>query len=490
MAATTAADLLIDTLILDRNRAMPVRLRPWIRLRPRAGLQSRPWPEMIRSSKATAALLGATLVLAGCGHRAELSVAEGMGPRPKLPPPAGTLLPTVNIAPARSWPEGRTPVPAQSLHVKAFASGLDHPRWLYVLPSGDVLVAETNKPPPPKNKAAGIRGWFMKMFMKQAGAGVPSANRITLLRDADGDGVAEVREAFLTGLRSPFGMALVGDTLYVANADAVVAFPYREGATRIDAPPRKVADLPAGRNHHWTKSLVANADGSRLYVGVGSNSNIAEHGLDEEVNRAAILEIDPASGATRVFASGMRNPVGMDWNPDTGALWAAVNERDEIGSDVPPDYMTSVRPGGFYGWPWSYWGRNVDRRVKPARPDMVAKALAPDYALGPHTASLGLSFSRSARLGSNLASGAFIGQHGSWNRKPRSGYKVIFVPFEGGNPSGMPVDILTGFLNQKGEAMGRPVGVQIARDGSLLVADDVGNTIWRVSAPAERKPLR
>ncbi len=444
---------------------------------------------MIRS-KATAALLGATLVLAGCGHTAELSVAEGMGPRPKLPPPTSTLLPTINIAPATSWPEGKTPVPAQGLHVNAFASGLDHPRWLYVLPSGDVLVAETNKPPPPKNKTGGIRGWFMKMFMKQAGAGVPSANRITLLRDADADGVAEVSEAFLTGLRSPFGMALVGNTLYVANADAVVAFPYREGATRIDAPPRKVADLPAGRNHHWTKSLVANADGSRLYVGVGSNSNIAEHGLDEEVNRAAILEIDPASGATRVFASGMRNPVGMDWNPDTGALWAAVNERDEIGSDVPPDYMTSVRPGGFYGWPWSYWGRNVDRRVKPARPDMVAKALTPDYALGPHTASLGLSFSSGARLGPTLASGAFIGQHGSWNRKPRSGYKVIFVEFEGGKPSAMPIDILTGFLTEKGEAMGRPVGVQIAGDGSLLVADDVGNTIWRVSAPAERKPLR
>lgn len=440
--------------------------------------------------RARGALLGATLVLAGCGHTADLAVAEGMGPHPKLPAPVNTLLPTINIAPAKSWPDGRTPVPAQGFRVNAFARELDHPRWIYVLPNGDVLVAETNKPPPPEGKKGGIRGWLMKQFMKKAGAAVPSANRITLLRDADGDGVAEVKQVFLTGLYSPFGMALVGDTLYVANADAVVAFPYRQGAIRIDAPPRKIADLPAGRNHHWTKSLVANADGSRLYVGVGSNSNIAEHGLDEEVNRAAILEIDPATGATRTFASGLRNPVGMDWNPDTGALWAAVNERDELGSDVPPDFMTSVQAGGFYGWPWSYWGRNVDTRVKPARPDMVAKALRPEYGLGPHTGSLGLTFSKGARLGPDLASGAFIGQHGSWNRSPRSGYKVIFVPFERGRPSGMPIDILTGFLSEKGEAMGRPVGVHVARDGSLLVADDVGNIIWRVSAPAEPKAVR
>lgn len=427
-------------------------------------------------------LLAAALLLAGCGDSADLGVAQGMGPNPTLPPPVSTLIPTVNIAKATGWPDGRAPVAAQGLQVNAFAAGLDHPRWLYVLPNGDVLVAETNKPQSPKKQASGIRGWFMKMFMKRAGAAVPSAERITLLRDVNGDGVAELKTAFLTGLRSPFGMALVRDTLYVANADAVVAFPYREGITRIDAPPRKIADLPGGRNHHWTKSLVANAEGSRLYVGVGSNSNIAEHGLDEEANRAAILEVDPATGGTRLFASGMRNPVGLDWNPDSGALWASVNERDELGSDTPPDYMTSVRPGGFYGWPWSYWGRNVDKRVKPARPDMVARALTPDYALGPHTSSLGLSFSTGARLGAALSSGAFIGQHGSWNRKPPSGYKVIFVPFEGGKPSGMPSDVLTGFLGDKGEAMGRPVGVQIARDGSLLVADDVGNRIWRVSA--------
>lgn len=426
-------------------------------------------------------LLGAALAAGACGSRANLTVAEGSGPNPTLPPPVESLLPTVEIAPAKGWPDGKAPVAPKGLSVNAFARGLDHPRWLYVLPNGDVLVAETNKPAGAKGKTGGLKAWFTKLFMKQAGAAVPSADRITLLRDADRDGVAEVRQAFLTGLRSPFGMALVRNTLYVANADALVAFPYAPGTLRIDAAPSRVADLPAGRNHHWTKSLVANADGSRLYVGVGSNSNIAEYGLAEEQNRAAILEIDPATGRTRLFASGLRNPVGMDWNPDTGALWASVNERDELGSDVPPDYMTSVRAGGFYGWPWSYWGRNVDKRVLPARPDMVARALTPDYALGPHTASLGLTFSRNARLGPALASGAFVGQHGSWNRKPRSGYKVIFVPFQRGRPSGMPFDVLTGFVSSKGEAMGRPVGVQIAGDGSLLVADDVGNIVWRVS---------
>jgi glucose/arabinose dehydrogenase len=392
------------------------------------------------------------------------------------------MLPTVNIAEATGWPEGRMPTPVQGLAVQPFARGLDHPRWLLVLPNGDVLVAETNKPPPAEKKQGGIKGWIAEKVMDRAGAGVPSANRITLLRDADGDGVAELKTPFLTGLYSPFGMALVGTTLYVANADAVVAVPYTEGATRITERPRKIADLPAGRNHHWTKSLVASPDGSKLYVGVGSNSNVAEKGLDAEVNRAAILEIDARTGASRVFAGGLRNPVGMDWNPESGQLWVAVNERDEIGSDLVPDYMTSVRPGGFYGWPWSYYGQTVDERVKPPRPDMVAKAIKPDYALGAHTASLGLAFSDGARLGPILANGAFIGQHGSWNRKPRSGYKVIFVPFESGRPSGKPIDILTGFLSENEKAMGRPVGVAIARDGALLVADDVGNAIWRVSA--------
>ena len=427
------------------------------------------------------ALLATTLLLAACGETANLSVAEGTGPSPKLPAPTKTLLPTINIADATGWPEGAAPTPAQGLGVQSFAAGLDHPRWLYVLPNGDVLVAETAAPPKPKGMDGGIRGWFMKMFMKKAGSAVPSANRISLLRDADGDGVAEMRTPFLTGLFSPFGMALIGNTLYVANADALVAFPYQAGAAQITAPPRRIAALPAGRNHHWTKSLVANADGSRLYVGVGSNSNVGENGLDEEVNRAAILEVDPATGATHVFASGLRNPVGIDWNPESGQLWVAVNERDEIGSDLVPDYMTSVRPGGFYGWPWSYYGQVVDTRVKPPRPDMVAKAIKPDYALGPHTASLGLTFADGARLGPAFANGAFVGQHGSWNRNPPSGYKVIFIPFAGGRPVGPPIDVLTGFLNG-GKALGRPVGVAIARDGALLVADDVGNRVWRVSA--------
>jgi glucose/arabinose dehydrogenase len=432
-------------------------------------------------SIAAVAAVAAGTVYATWGESASLSVAEGTGPNPKLPKPNKTMLPTVQIAEATGWPAGGQPTPAEGLSVQRFAEGLDHPRWVYALPNGDILVAESNKPARKAKKQKGIKDYVAGLVMKRAGAGVPSAERITLLRDADGDGVAEVKTPFLTGLRSPFGMALVGNTLYVANADALVAFPYVAGATRIDAAPRKVAGLPAGRNHHWTKSLVASPDGSRLYVGVGSNSNVAEHGLEEEQNRAAILEIDPANGATRVYASGLRNPVGMDWQPSGGPLWVAVNERDEIGSDLVPDYMTSVRPGGFYGWPWSYWGNTVDERVKPARPDMVAKAIKPDYGLGPHTASLGLVFSEGARLPARFASGVFIGQHGSWNRSPPSGYKVVFVPFSGGRPSGQPVDVLTGFLSN-GKALGRPVGVEIARDGALLVADDVGNIIWRVAA--------
>jgi glucose/arabinose dehydrogenase len=442
-----------------------------------------------KAAIAAAVLVGAALlavaglvayVASGRGGGEAGPIAAGTGPNPALPAPQDGL-PTINIAPASSWPAGRTPAAASGLRVNAFAAGLDHPRWLLALPNGDVLVAESNKPAPPEGAGGGVRGWVERRVMSAAGAGVPSADRISLLRDADGDGVAELRTPFLTGLRSPFGMALVGETLFVANADTLVAFPYRVGQTQISAPLRLVARLPGGRNHHWTKSLVASADGRRLYVGVGSNSNIAEHGMAEEANRAAILEIDAATGATRVYASGLRNPVGMDWNPETGALWAAVNERDGLGGDVPPDYMTSVRPGGFYGWPWSYWGSIVDTRVRPQRPDMVARAIRPDYALGAHTASLGLTFSQGAQLGRAFVSGAFIGQHGSWNRRPHSGYKVVFVPFRGGVPAGPPVDVLTGFLSEEGEAMGRPVGVEVARDGALLVADDVGNVIWRVA---------
>ncbi|WP_339914759.1 sorbosone dehydrogenase family protein [uncultured Brevundimonas sp.] len=425
-------------------------------------------------------LISATLVLVACVDRSGVPEAERFGPDPTLPTPTNRLLPRVNIAPAIGWPDNQTPTPAAGLVVNAFARDLDHPRWLYRLPNGDILVAETNAPPRLTRKPVGVVGWFRGLIMKRAGARVPSADRITLLRDADGDGVAETRTAFLENLRSPFGMALIGDRLYVANADAVVTFPYQTGQTSIPDSPVKIADLPAGRNHHWTKSLVANADGSRLYVGVGSNSNVAENGLGEEVDRAAILEIDPATGTRRVYASGLRNPVGMAWNPESGKLWVAVNERDELGDDLVPDYMTSVTPGGFYGWPWSYYGQTVDTRVEPRNPDMVARALRPDYSLGAHTASLGLTFYDGTRIPA-WRNGAIIGQHGSWNRRPRSGYKVVFVPFVNGTPAGPPQDVLTGFLNSKGEAMGRPVGVQTGADGALLVADDVGNVIWRVS---------
>ncbi len=433
-------------------------------------------------------LAAAALTLAACGGTEALDPALGFGPNPTLPEPSSSLFPTVKIAPAVGWPAGETPVAAPGFQVAAFATGLDHPRWLYRLPNGDILVAESNAPPKPEGDKGGIRGWIQGLVMKRAGAKVPSANRITLLRDADGDGTAETRSVFLENLRSPFGMALVGDRLFVANADAVVAFPYQTGQTTITAAATTIAELPAQRNHHWTKSLVASADGSRLYVGVGSNSNIAENGLDEEVNRAAVLEIDPATGATRVFASGLRNPVGMAWQPQSGALWVAVNERDELGHDLVPDYMTSVRPGGHYGWPWSYYGQIVDTRVEPANPAMVARAIKPDYALGAHTASLGLTFYDGTSFPAAYSGGAFIGQHGSWNRTPPAGYKVIFVPFAGGQPVGPPQDILTGFLNGEGEAMGRPVGVQTDRTGALLVADDVGNVIWRVASTAPAPP--
>ncbi|HEX6179188.1 MAG TPA: sorbosone dehydrogenase family protein, partial [Thermoanaerobaculia bacterium] len=366
-------------------------------------------------------LLLSALILGGC-ESARLPVEAGMGPNPTLPPPRQSLIPTVVIAPARGWPEGQTPLAAPGLRVNAFATGLDHPRWLYVLPNSDVLVAETNSPP--KEPERGIRAWFMRMFFKKAGAAVPSANRITLLRDADGDGVAETRNVFLGNLMSPFGMALVDGHLYVGNADALVRVPYRDGATSITASPVRVADLPSGRNHHWTKNILPSADGSKIYVAVGSNSNVAEKGMDIEVNRAAILEVDRATGATRLFASGLRNPVGMAWNPVSRQLWTVVNERDEIGSDLVPDYLTSVRDGGFYGWPYSYYGQHVDARVKPQRPDLVSKAIVPDFALGNHTGSLGLTFYDATLLPARYRSGAFVGQHGSWNRRPRSGYKV------------------------------------------------------------------
>ncbi|MHC5129707.1 PQQ-dependent sugar dehydrogenase [Pseudomonas glycinis] len=420
--------------------------------------------------------------LAACGETSSLQVSDGTGPSPKLPEPNKTLIPTVNIAPAVGWPDGAKPTAAAGTQVAAFAEGLDHPRWLYVLPNGDVLVAETNAPPKPDD-SKGIRGWVMKKVMGKAGAGVPSPNRITLLRDADHDGVAETRTVFLQNLNSPFGMTLVGNDLYVADTDRLLRFNYEPGATEIKTQPIKVVDLPGGTlNHHWTKNVIASKDGNKLYVTVGSNSNVGENGLDQEEGRAAIWEVDRATGNHRIFASGIRNPNGLAWEPTSGALWTAVNERDEIGSDLVPDYITSVKDGGFYGWPFSYYGQHVDVRVKPQNPDLVAKAIAPDYAVGPHTASLGLTFAEGNSLPAQFKEGAFIGQHGSWNRKPHSGYKVIFVPFTGGKPTGQPVDVLTGFLDKDENALGRPVGVVIDQQGGLLVADDVGNKVWRVSA--------
>jgi glucose/arabinose dehydrogenase len=421
------------------------------------------------------------LALAGCADKAVLPPLASTGPVPALPAPSHSLIPTVDIAPAKGWPQGATPRAAPGLAVRAFATGLVHPRWLYVLPNGDVLVAETNAPPRP-DEGKGIKGWVMGKVMQKAGAAVPSPNRITLLRDTDGDGVADVRTDFLKNLNAPFGMALVGERLYVANTDGIVTFQYKAGQSVISDAPVAFVSLPAGTlNHHWTKNIVASKDGARLYATVGSNSNVGENGLENESGRALILEIDIASKTARTFASGLRNPNGMAWQPQSGALWTVVNERDELGSDLVPDYLTSVRDGAFYGWPYSYYGQHVDSRVKPQRPELVASAVAPDYALGNHVAALGLAFYQGSLLPPQYAGGAFIGQHGSWNRTPLNGYNVVFVPFANGRPSGQPVDILTGFVNQDGDAYGRPVGVAVDKAGALLVADDVGNAVWRVT---------
>ncbi|MET3495518.1 PQQ-dependent sugar dehydrogenase [Variovorax boronicumulans] len=438
--------------------------------------------------QASALAVASALLVAGCGEAAKLTPEVTTGPRPQLVEPNKTLIPTVNVAPAVGWTDTAMPTPAEGLRVTALARGLDHPRWVYTLPNGDVLVAESNKPPKPEGAGDGgdgpiakVRNWVMGKVMARAGAGVPSANRITLLRDADGDGVAEVKQVFMSNLMSPFGMALVGNELFIANADALVKVPYTEGETSVKATPTVVTPLPAGINHHWTKNVIANADGTKLYVTVGSNSNIGENGLAAEEGRAAIWEVDAKTGEKRLFASGLRNPNGMGWDPDTNVLWTVVNERDEIGSDLVPDYLTSVKDGAFYGWPWTYYGGIVDARVTPQNPEMAAKAIAPDYALGSHVAPLGMAFSHARGMPPEFASGVFVGEHGSWNRKPKSGYKVVFVPFIGGKPSGPPVDILTGFLTADEKAQGRPVGVALDKSGALLVADDVGNAVWRVA---------
>ncbi|SEL18420.1 hypothetical protein SAMN05216359_10664 [Roseateles sp. YR242] len=427
------------------------------------------------------ALLGGIGLRAAHALEAQPATPVGFGPNPTLPEPDKALVPTINVAKAVGWPANAQPQAAAGLKVVRFADKLVHPRWLYVLPNGDVLVAETNAPERPDD-GKGPKAWVTKQFQKKAGATVKSANRITLLRDTNGDGVADQRFVFAEGLNSPFGMALVGDQFYVANTDAVVRFPYAQGQTKLAGPAVKLADLPGGRiNHHWTKSLIANGDGTKLYAGIGSNSNVAENGIEAEQERAAILEIDIQTGASRVFASGLRNPVGLAWEPTSKALWVSVNERDELGDDLVPDYITSVQENGFYGWPYSYYGKHVDDRVKPQRPDLVDKAIPPDYALGAHTASLGLASADGNKLSQSYAHGMFVGQHGSWNRKNPAGYKVIFVPFVGAKPSGMPLDVLNGFLDAKGQAQGRPVGLALDKQGALLVADDVGNVIWRVT---------
>ncbi len=422
-----------------------------------------------------------TLTTADTGPQA--SPATSVGLEPKLPAPAKRrLIPEVKIAEARGWPAGATPTPGGGLAVHAFATGFKHPRWLYVLPNGDVLVAETNAPKRPKDEE-GVKAKVMRKVQAKAGAGTPSADRITLLRDADGDGIAETRSIFAANLHSPFGMALVGGDFFVANTDGIVKFRYDEGALALNGAGTRVTDLPGGeRNHHWTKNIIASPDGAKLYATVGSNSNVAEHGMAEEEGRAAIWEVDLATGAKQLFATGLRNPNGMAWEPKTAVLWTVANERDELGDDLVPDYLTSVKRGAFYGWPYSYFGPHVDQRAEPPRPDLVASAIAPDYALGAHVAALGLAWSEGSSLPEHLREGMFIGEHGSWNRDPPAGYKVVFVPFTNGRPTGLPLDVLTGFVSERGEAYGRPVGVAIDKRGALLVADDVGNVVWRVSA--------
>jgi glucose/arabinose dehydrogenase len=425
----------------------------------------------------------AFLLLAAACSGSSPSTEGTFGAAPQLPAPEGNGLPVVNPATAVGWPDGAAPTAPEGFIVSRYAEGLDHPRWIYVLPNNDVLVAESATE---AQRGGGIVGWIRNQVQRRAGA-FGSANRITLLRDADRDGDVDERYVFAEGLNQPFGMVLVGGYLYVANTDAVVRFAYAEGMTQVSGAPEEILRLPyhGADNGHWTRNLIANEYGTKLYVSVGSSSNIGDNGMEVEEGRAAIWEFNPDGSEARIFASGLRNPVGMDWAPDTGALWTAVNERDMLGDNLVPDYMTSVRDGGFYGWPYYYWGDNRDERVEIPANVRLQAPLAPDYALGAHTASLGLMFYKYDGFPAHYQNGAFIGQHGSWNRRERVGYKVIYVPFSGGAPSGPPEDFLTGFLNEDGEAMGRPVGVAMDQTGALLVADDVGDIVWRVALPPE-----
>jgi glucose/arabinose dehydrogenase len=425
---------------------------------------------------------GLAILAAACSPSSHEPQSKLVGKNPVIPAPEKNWFPTLNFSTAKGWPKGAAPQAPAGFVVTKFAANLDHPRWLYQLPDGDILVAEsTTEPPPPKSLEDRVAIWLQR----NSDANGKSANRIMLLRDTKGAGVGDTRWIFLSGLHQPFGMLLLGDTFYVGDTDGLMRFPYKPNATTIDGPGEKILALPqGGYNNHWTRNVFANADGTKLYVTVGSGSNVGEHGADNEIHRANILEINPDGTGLRILASGLRNPNGLAYEPTTHALWTVVNERDMLGNDLTPDYLTHVVDGGFYGWPYSYWGRHVDVRVKPQRPDLVAKAITPDYSLGSHVAPLGLAFYNGTAFPASYRGGAFIGEHGSWNRKPFSGYKVVFVPFKDGEPAGEPQDFLTGFMpaDHEGVAYGRPVGVIVAKDGSLLVADDVGNCIWRVAA--------
>lgn len=426
--------------------------------------------------------VSSALLLSGCDEQASVDPSQQMGPDPVLPKAQDFLMPPMQVPKGVAWKQDEAPKVASGLQITKVAEGLMHPRQVYVLPNNDVLVVEANSPG--TEPVSMPKQLVMGMVQKSSGKGGKGGNRITLLRNTSGDGVTWEKHIFLENLHSPFGVQLVGDTLYVANADNIMRYRYQEGATRITDPGSELTDLPGGPlNHHWTKSLLASPDGSKLYVGVGSNSNIVENGIGAEYRRAAVLEVDTATGGSRIYASGLRNPTGLQWEPQTGKLWAIVNERDEIGADLVPDYLTSVQEGGFYGWPYSYFGQHIDHRVMPQRPDLVQKAIKPDYALSSHVAPLGLMFYTGTSLPEKYHGGAFISEHGSWDRTPLNGYRVSFVAFQNGRPVGKPEPVVTGFLSDDHkEVRGLPVGLAMDKLGGVLIADDAGDTVWRVSA--------